>query len=150
MTGSGGWKCYLIVAMARNIFGIVIGLVLGSVVNMAFVTISSSVIAPPPGADMTTIEGLTAAMPRMEAKHFVFPFLAHAIGTLVAALVAAKLAVSHKMSIALGIGCLFFIGGIGASMMIPAPTWFIALDLIAAYLPMAWLGARLAGARAGR
>jgi hypothetical protein len=28
-------------------------------------------------------------------------------------------------------------------MMIPAPAWFIALDLIAAYLPMAWLGAKL-------
>jgi hypothetical protein len=28
--------------------------------------------------------------------------------------------------------------------MIPAPTWFIALDLLAAYLPMAWLGLLLA------
>lgn len=26
---------------------------------------------------------------------------------------------------------------------IPAPTWFIALDLLAAYLPMAWLGIHL-------
>jgi hypothetical protein len=24
--------------------------------------------------------------------------------------------------------------------MIPAPAWFIALDLLFAYLPMAWLG----------
>jgi hypothetical protein len=30
--------------------------------------------------------------------------------------------------------------------MIPAPSWFIALDLLAAYLPMAWLGVRI-GAR---
>ncbi len=132
--------------MLRNISGIMAGLVLGSIVNMAFVTISSSVIAPPVGADMTTVEGLTAAMPRMEAKHFVFPFLAHALGTLVAAFVAARVAVSHKMAIALGIGCTFLVGGIAASTMIPAPAWFIALDLIAAYLPMAWLGARLAKA----
>jgi hypothetical protein len=27
--------------------------------------------------------------------------------------------------------------------MIPAPAWFIALDLLAAYLPMAWLAARI-------
>jgi hypothetical protein len=27
--------------------------------------------------------------------------------------------------------------------MIPAPTWFIALDLLAAYLPMAWLGIQI-------
>lgn len=129
--------------MLRNIWGIVLGLVLGSVVNMAFVTISASVIAPPPGADMMTVEGLTAAMPRLQAKHFVFPFLAHALGTLVAALVAALIAGTHKMRIAMGIGGLFLVGGIAASMMIPAPSWFIALDLIVAYLPMAWLGAKL-------
>lgn len=129
--------------MLRTIFGIVAGLMLGSVVNMAFVAISASVIAPPAGADMRTVEGLTAAMPRLEAKHFLFPFLAHALGTLVAALVAVSLVERHKMRIAFGIGGLFLAGGIAASMMIPAPTWFIALDLIVAYLPMAWLGATL-------
>ena len=129
--------------MLRNILGIVVGLVLGSVVNMAFVTVSASVIAPPPGADMTTVEGLTAAMPRLHAKHFVFPFLAHALGTLVASLMAVLIAVSHKMKIALGIGGLFLVGGIAASMMIPAPAWFIALDLVVAYIPMAWLGGKL-------
>jgi hypothetical protein len=132
--------------MLRSVIGVVVGLVLGSVVNMAFVTISSSVIAPPAGADMTTVEGLTAAMPRLQAKHFVFPFLAHALGTLVAAFVAASIAASQKLPIALGIGGLFLVGGIAASMMIPAPAWFIAIDLIAAYLPMAWLGAKLARA----
>jgi hypothetical protein len=129
--------------MLRTIFGIVTGLVLGSVVNMAFVAISSSAIAPPAGADMTTVEGLTAAMPRLEAKHFLFPFLAHALGTLVAALVAVSIVAQHKMRIAFGIGGLFLAGGVAASMMIPAPAWFIALDLIGAYLPMAWLGAKL-------
>lgn len=129
--------------MLRNMFGIVVGLIAGSVVNMAFVTISSSVIAPPPGADMTTVEGLTAAMPLLEPKHFLFPFLAHALGTLVASLVAVSLVASHKMRVAFGIGGLFLAGGVAASMMIPAPAWFIALDLLGAYLPMAWLGAKL-------
>jgi hypothetical protein len=132
--------------MLRNILGIVAGFVLGSALNMALVTVSSSVIAPPTGADMTTVEGLKAAMPRLEAKHFVFPFLAHALGTLVAALVAAAIAVSHKMRIALFFGVLFLIGGIAASMMIPAPAWFIALDLLVAYVPMAWIGGKLGGA----
>ena len=129
--------------MLKNILGIVAGFVLGSVVNMALVTVSASFAAPPPGADMTTVEGLRAAMPRLEAKHFAFPFLAHALGTLVASLVAATIAVSHKMMIALGFGVLFLCGGIAASMMIPAPAWFIALDLIVAYIPMAWIGGKL-------
>lgn len=127
----------------KNILAIVAGFILGSVVNMALVTVSSAVIAPPAGADMTTVEGLQAAMPLLEAKHFVFPFLAHALGTLVASLVAATIAVSHKMMIALGFGVLFLCGGIAASMMIPAPAWFIALDLIVAYIPMAWIGGKL-------
>lgn len=45
-------------------------------------------------------------------------------------------------------GVLYLCGGIAASLMIPAPAWFIALDLLLAYLPMAWLavwlGTRLA------
>ena len=44
---------------------------------------------------------------------------------------------------------LFLAGGIAASFMIPAPAWFIALDLLLAYIPMAWLavqiGARMKG-----
>ena len=132
--------------MLRTLLGIIAGFTLGSFVNMAFVMISGFVIAPPPGADMTTVEGLTAAMPLLGPKHFVFPFLAHALGTLVAAVVAASVAVSHKMRIALVFGGFFLIGGIAASMMIPAPAWFIALDLIAAYIPMAWIGGKLAGA----
>jgi hypothetical protein len=37
----------------------------------------------------------------------------------------------------------FLCGGVAASFMIPAPAWFITLDLLAAYLPMAWLGVRM-------
>jgi hypothetical protein len=41
------------------------------------------------------------------------------------------------------IGVVFLCGGVAASFMIPAPAWFIALDLLAAYLPMAWLGIQM-------
>jgi hypothetical protein len=78
--------------MLRNVLAVVAGLTLGSLLNMALVTVSSSLIPPPEGADMTTVEGLKAAMPSLEAKHFFFPFLAHALGTLVASFVAVKIA----------------------------------------------------------
>jgi len=29
--------------------------------------------------------------------------------------------------------------------MLPAPTWYIAADLIGCYLPMAWLGGKIGG-----
>jgi len=28
--------------------------------------------------------------------------------------------------------------------MIPGPTWFAAVDIVIAYIPMAWLGGKLA------
>jgi hypothetical protein len=40
----------------------------------------------------------------------------------------------------------FLSGGVAASFMIPAPKWFVALDLLAACLPMAWLATQI-GAR---
>lgn len=84
-------------------------------------------------------------MQLFEAKHFITPFVAHAAGTLVGAMTAYLVAVSYRAHIAYVIGALFFAGGVSASLMIPAPTWFVAIDLIFAYLPMAWIGVMLAG-----
>lgn len=134
-------------AAFRVIIAVIFGLVVGSIANMALVMVSGDIIAPPPGADMTTAEGISAALPQLEPRHFLFPFLAHAIGTLVGAFVAAKIATQHKLAAAMAIGALFFVGGVIASRMIPAPTWFIAVDLIVAYFPCAWLGHWLARPR---
>ena len=71
--------------MFRLILAVIAGLVVGSLVNMALVMLSGHVIPPPAGVDTATTEGLKAAMPLFEPKHFLFPFLAHAVGTLVGA-----------------------------------------------------------------
>jgi hypothetical protein len=133
--------------MLRNVLAVVVGIIVGGIVNTALVAIGPMVVPPPSGVDMTTAEGLQAGMALLAPRHFVFPWLAHAVGTLVGALVAARLARSHRLPLAMIVGVVFLAGGIMAAQMIPAPTWFVALDLIGAYLPMAWLGARLAGAR---
>lgn len=127
----------------KNIVAVLSGLVLGSIANMGLIMISGSVIAPPEGADMTTMEGLTASMHLFEPKHFIMPFLAHAIGTLVGALVASLLAGSHKMQFALAIGGFFLIGGSLNVYMLPAPMWFNVTDLVLAYIPMAWFAWKL-------
>ncbi len=99
---------------------------------------------------MTTAEGLGAAMPLMEPRHFLVPFLAHALGTLAGAFVATKVSRSHKALCAGIVGGIFLVGGVIASRMIPAPAWFVALDLIGAYLPFALLGYWLARPRVAR
>lgn len=122
----------------------VLAVVVGSVVNGAIITIGPRLIPPPEGADMTTAEGIAAAMPLLQPRHFLAPFVAHAAGTLVAAFLGARLLPQRRLSVGAVVGLLFLAGGIAASQMIPAPGWFVATDLLLAYLPMAWLGVRLA------
>ena len=133
----------------RNVLAVVAGLVVGGAVNMALVIASPLVIPPPAGVNVSDPQSLSESMHLLEPKHFVFPFLAHALGTLVGALVAFLIAASHKPVFAFVIGACFLAGGIAASRMIPAPTWFVVLDLAAAYVPMAFLatllGRRIAG-----
>ncbi|WP_121667689.1 hypothetical protein [Mesonia aquimarina] len=127
----------------RNIIAVIVGAVIGGIVNMGIISISGSIIPPPEGADLSTTEGINAAADLMQPKHFIFPFLAHALGTLVGGLVAAAIGKSSQLVLALIVGFLFLIGGISMTFMVPAPTWFIALDLIVAYIPMAWLGYKI-------
>ena len=121
------------------------GMAAGSMVNMGLVMLSPMVIPPPPGVDVTDMESLASSMHLFQFKHFVFPFLAHALGTLVGAFVAVMIAARHRLKVSMLIGSLFLVGGITNVMMLPAPDWFVGVDLIGAYLPMAWIGGRLAG-----
>lgn len=132
----------------RNILAVVAGWVVGSIVNMGLIMVGGSVVPPPEGVDVMDMESLKANMHLFEARHFILPFLAHALGTLVGAFVAAKIAVSHKMKFALGISAFFLLGGVANVFMIPGPTWFATLDILGAYIPMGWLGGKL-GERPG-
>ena len=70
-------------------------------------------------------------------------FVAHALPTVIGGLLAALIAARRHRAMAIIVGALHLVGGIAAAAMIPAPFWFIALDLVLAYLPMAWLGWKL-------
>jgi hypothetical protein len=127
----------------KNILAILLGLIVGSFVNMAIIMVSGKVIPPPNGADVTTMEGLTATIHLFEPKHFIMPFLAHALGTLVGAVLAGLIAASYKLRFALAIGFVFLLGGVANIFMLPGPLWFDVVDVLFAYLPMAYLGAKI-------
>lgn len=128
----------------KNIITVIAGFLCGSLVNGGIIMISGSVIPPPEGADVTTMEGLKASMHLFEPKHFLMPFLAHALGTFVGAFFAAKLAANHQLKFALGIGILFLAGGITNVILLPSPLWFSVLDIAGAYIPMAYLAGKIA------
>jgi hypothetical protein len=128
----------------KNMLAVVAGIVMGSIVNMGIIMASGSIIPPPEGADVTTMEGLKASMHLFGPINFLFPFLAHAIGTFAGAWLAASVAATRKMAFAMVIGFVFLIGGISNILMLPSPLWFSVVDLAGAYLPMGYLGGKMA------
>jgi hypothetical protein len=127
----------------KNVLVVVAGLFIGGMANSGIIQISASIIPPPNGADVTTMEGLKASMHLFEPKHFIMPFLAHALGTLISAIIISLFAANNKMKLALLAGVLSLIGGITAVCMLPSPLWFSIVDLGLAYIPMAFLGYKI-------
>ena len=127
----------------RNILAVLLGIVVCLFLNGILLGVLMKLVGTPAGFDPDNVDtyGL------LEGKYFLPPFLAHAVGSLVGGAIAAWIAARRRMSMALIVGALHLLGGIAAACMIPAPVWFVAVDLVVAYLPMAWFGGRLAGAR---
>jgi hypothetical protein len=124
---------------------IFISLFVGAMLNGAMINVSNQIIPPPVGFDLTTVEGLQAAMPHMGPEHFLFPFLAHALGTLLSALLITRFLKSQQFVFSMMAGMLFLLGGVSMVIMLPeTPIWFVLVDLIVAYIPMAYLGNRMA------
>ena len=115
----------------------------GSIVNMGLIELGHKVF-PIAGFDLNDMNSLASLMPTLDPMYFIFPFLAHALGTLVGALLAGRIATTHKMKFSMAIGGLFLVGGIMINFMLPGPTWFAVVDVLIAYIPMAWIGGKLA------
>ena len=128
----------------KNILAVIAGWIGGSMINGALVQVGYSVY-PLEGVDVNDFSMLGEALSTAGAEHFIFPYLAHALGTLIGALIAYLIASDkHKMTMALVVGAIFLLGGIAINIIIPGPTWFRALDILTAYIPMAWLGGKIA------
>jgi len=127
----------------KNVLVVIGGLFIGSMVNGLLVSYAGNIIPFPPEVDTSIPEKIIDYIHLFEPKNFIIPFLAHALGTLVASFIIARYAASQNFRLALIPGFLFLLGGIYMSRTYDAPTWFDGLDLLVAYLPMALLGSIL-------
>jgi hypothetical protein len=125
--------------LLRNILAVLIGALVCIMLNGLLLGLMMKIIPTP--VDFDPKDPSTYGL--LEAHHFISPFVAHAVPSLIGGLIAALIAATRKITYALCVGVLHLLGGIAAAFMIPAPVWFVALDLIVAYLPMAWIGGRL-------
>lgn len=128
----------------RNVLAVILGIVACVLAKFIIISISGSIIPPPEGMNVNDLESIKANAHLFQPKHFIMPFLDHSLGSLIGGLVAAFVAANRKITFALVIGAIHLVGGIFAATIIPAPMWFISLDLVVAYIPMAYLGGLIA------
>ena len=112
---------------------LILGILIGSFINMGFIIIGDLIFIKP--EDFNPLNAMN-----WDIKYFIFPFIAHAFGTFSGSYSASKLSNNDNKTIPLLIGFFFLSGGIYMALIVPAPNWFLFLDLIAAYIPMAILG----------
>ena len=133
--------------LLRSVLAVLLGWVVGSVAMMALHLLSGAIYGPAPRmSDSAAFQEYIGNLP---PSAFLFVLAAHAAGNLAGAWVAAKVAGRAPLVHGLVVGGVFLICGIVNLLQIPHPAWFGPADL-AAYLPAAYLGARLAANGNGR
>jgi hypothetical protein len=132
----------------QNILAISAGFIAGMALNGWLISVSPSIIDLPEGVDPNKLESIKAHIHLYKWQHFIMPFVAHAFGTLIAAYIAAKIWIGNKMITGYIFGSFFLVGGVTMVYLIGNPPVIpTVLDLIFAYFPMGWIGAKLGGAK---
>ncbi|MCR9245096.1 MAG: YrzE family protein [bacterium] len=132
----------------RNVLALVGGLIVGSVVNMALVLLNAHVLYPmPEGTDMSDPEQMNAYVATLPTPALLVVVAAHLGQAFFGGWVAARMAASRGMILALIIGVLTLLGVIYNMTQIEHPAWmFVELPLC---LIVAWLAGRLGQRRPG-
>ena len=117
----------------RNICALIIGVLIGSIINIGLIIIGGNIFPLP-----EIFDSMNAL--NWDIKYFLFPFLAHAIGTFSGSFIGSKISKNYDKLIAGLVGIYFISGGIYMAIILPAPVWFISIDLIFSYIPMAFSG----------
>ena len=117
----------------KNIAIVILGIIIGMIVNIGLIILGGIIFSAP-----ENFEPMNAM--NWDLKYFIFPFLAHSIGTLSGALIVSKLSKKSSIILPLIVGLYFLLGGIYMITILPAPMWFVLLDVILGYIPMALLG----------
>ena len=128
--------------MIRNVLAVIVGLTIGMVINMAIIMINTAVLHPvPEGLDMYDNAQMNAYIATLPWHAFLIVIAAHISQSFTGAWVAARLAASKPMLLAMIIGALSLAGGIANMAQLDHPAFmYIELPL---YLAAAWWAGRM-------
>ena len=121
------------IKILKNIVIIIVGIIIGMIINIGIIVLGGMIF--PVSDSFNPMNALN-----WDFKYFIFPFLAHSIGTFTGVLIASKLSKRDSIMIPAIVGLYFLLGGIYMVTILPAPTWFVLLDITLCYIPMSLLG----------
>ena len=117
----------------KNIGIVILGIIIGMIVNMGLIIVGGMIV--PLSENINPMNAIN-----LDFKYFIFPFLAHSIGTLSGSFIVSKISKNSHIIMPLIVGLYFLSGGLYMATILPAPTWFISLDVVLCYIPMALFG----------
>jgi hypothetical protein len=117
---------------------VIVGLAVGMAVNMGLVQLNTTVLYPAPeGMDMKDPEQFQAYLDTLPAAAFLVVMAAHLGQALIGGWIAACLATSRPVLLALIVGAFTMVGGIMMMKMVSGPPWMMVelpLYLLLPYL----------------
>ncbi len=129
--------------MARNILAVLAGLILGVAAIGLIQWLNFQWFPPPPGLDPDKPEDVAKILRQISPWALVMLESSYIVGALVSGFTAARLARTRPLTLALALGVVFTLFNIANLLQIPHPAWLAVLTTVT-FLPLAWLGGRLA------
>lgn len=129
----------------KNVGAVVAGWFLGSMANMAVVTVSQMIWTVPEGMDLNVPEQFAAYIAGLPTGAFVFAMVAHILQAVLGAFIAARLAASRPVLLAVIIGVLTAAASAWMLQMMGGPAWMwveVPLEVGLAYGVGAWVASR--------
>jgi hypothetical protein len=133
--------------MLRNFAAVTAGLIVGSAVNMAVLSVSWVLYPLPEGLDFNDPAQLAAYLGALPAAAFLLVLAAHLGQAFVGGWLAARLSASHPVPLALVVGTISAAAGLYNLLTLPGPVWLwveLPLYFLLSWLPGSWEQARRA------
>ena len=132
-----------------GILAVIAGFVVATAVMMTVETVNGRFLYPELGrlaAGMTDREAIRTLLAGAPTGALVVVIVGWAVASVAGGGVAAWIAGRRRILSAMIVGGLLTVAGIANNLMLPPPSWFWIAGLVV-FLPTAYAGARLAGAR---
>jgi hypothetical protein len=128
--------------MLRTVAAVLVGLVVMLAVVAGVELLGHALFPPPPGLDVSTPDGLRAALGKLPFAALAFVVLAWTLGAFLGALATAWIMREHRGAGALAIGVVMLLLVALTLTAFPHPWWMVVAGLVLP-LPAAWLAGRL-------